>query len=124
MAKVEVVYPFTASSFRFHKNLPLPTLPLPASASASLLAVCRQTSQFARHWCKSAYSSQSRNSSNMYSRYGIITWVNALKTCLNSVSARINDMLRAINFSSTYQNVNNLYKSFELLKLQDLHRLT
>ena len=32
-------------------------------------------------------------------------------------------MLRAINFSSTYQNVNNLYKSFELLKLQDIHRL-
>ena len=35
----------------------------------------------------------------------------------------MNDILQALNFSSTYQNVNNLYQNFELLKLPDIHRL-
>ena len=35
----------------------------------------------------------------------------------------MNDILRAINFSSSYQNVNNVYKNFKLLKLQDIYRL-
>ena len=35
----------------------------------------------------------------------------------------MNDTLRAINFSLTYQNVNNLYKNFELLKLHDIYGL-
>ena len=42
---------------------------------------------------------------------------------LNRVTVRMNDRLRAITFSSTYQNVSNLYKNFKLLKLQDLYRL-
>ena len=48
---------------------------------------------------------------------------NAAKTYLNRVTVRMNDILRAINFSSTYQKVNNLYKNFELPKLQDIYRL-
>ena len=35
----------------------------------------------------------------------------------------MNDILIAINFSLTYQNINNLYKNFELLKLKDIYRL-
>ena len=58
----------------------------------------------------------------MYSRvkYGIVTGGNAAKTYLCRVTTRMNDILRAISFSSTYQNVNILYKNFELLKLQDI----
>ena len=32
-------------------------------------------------------------------------------------------LLRATNFGLAYQNVNNLYKNFKLLKLRDIHRL-
>ena len=35
----------------------------------------------------------------------------------------MNDILRAINFILMDQNVNNIYKNFELLKLQDIYRL-
>ena len=37
--------------------------------------------------------------------------------------SKMNDVLRAINFSSTFQSVNNLYKNVELIKLQDICRL-
>ena len=61
----------------------------------------------------------------MYSRvkYGNITKGNAAKTYLNRVTVRMNDILRATNFGLAYQNVNNLYKNFKLLKLHDIHRL-
>ena len=45
------------------------------------------------------------------------------KTYSNSVTVGMNDILRAFNFSSTYQNVNNLYNNFKLLKLQNIYRL-
>ena len=63
--------------------------------------------------------------SHIYSRvtYGIITRENAAKTYLNRVSLRMSDMLRAINFSPTYQNVNNLRKNFELLQFPNIYRL-
>ena len=56
-------------------------------------------------------------------KYGIITRGNAAKAYLNRVTVRMNDALTTINFSSTYQNVNILYKNFELLKRQEMYRL-
>ena len=56
-------------------------------------------------------------------QYGILIWGNAAKIHLRDLSVRINNIIRAITFSSKYCKMTILYQKLDILKLADIYGL-
>ena len=58
-----------------------------------------------------------------YIQYRITVWDTPVKSLLHKIDVRQNNILRTISWSKKYDHVSKHYKSFELLKLQDIYEL-
>ena len=59
----------------------------------------------------------------IYSRiqYGIVTWSTANQTLMHELNVKLNNIVRAITYSSKYCPVTSFYKTLNFLKLDNIY---